>query len=145
MIRTARTTAEVEARIEKMRTFPRDDLEKSWIRIHGCNPPKGVKRRFLERAIAYHLQTTAFGGLRPRTFKALMAVLAGQRNVGREGSAISSLRPGSRLVREWNGRSHHVHVLENGFAFKGRVYRSLSAIAREITGARWSGPRFFGT
>ena len=76
---------------------------------------------------------------------AWMEVLAGQQIVGSEGSAMSSLRPGSRLVREWNGRSHHVHVLDNGFAFKGRVYRSLSAIAREITGAHWSGPRFFGT
>ena len=145
MTRSPRTMAEVEARIEEMRTFPRDELETSWIRIHGCNPPKGVKRRFLERAIAYHLQTRAFGGLRPRARKALMEVLAGQRIVGCEGSAMSPFRPGSRLVREWNGRSHHVHVLDNGFAFKGRVYRSLSAIAREITGARWSGPRFFGT
>ena len=145
MTRSPRTTAEVEARIEELRSSPRGELETSWIRIHGCNPPKGVKRRFLERAIAYHLQTKAFGGLRPRIRKALMEVLAGQRNLGSEGSAMSPLRPGSRLVREWNGRSHHVHVLDNGFAFKGRVYRSLSAIAREITGARWSGPRFFGT
>ncbi len=145
MIRSPRTVVEVEVRIEEMRTLPRHELETSWIRIHGCNPPKGVKRRFLERAIAYHLQTRAFGGLQPRARKALMAVLADQRNVGSEGSAMSSLRPGSRLVREWNGRSHHVHVLDNGFAFKGKVYRSLSAIAREITGARWSGPRVFGT
>ncbi len=145
MTRSPRTMAEVEARIEEMRTLPRHELETSWIRIHGCNPPKGVKRRFLERAIAYHLQTRVFGGLRPCVRKALLEVLAGQRNVGGESSAMSSLRPGSRLVREWNGHSHHVQVLDNGFAFKGKVYHSLSAIAREITGAHWSGPRFFGT
>ena len=55
-----------------------------------------------------------------------------------------SLSPGSRLVREWHGKAHHVDVIEEGFVFEGKTYASLSAIAREITGARWSGPRFFG-
>ncbi|MEZ5879425.1 MAG: DUF2924 domain-containing protein [Nitratireductor sp.] len=58
--------------------------------------------------------------------------------------APMSLTPGSRLVREWHGKAHHVDVIEEGFVFEGKTYASLSAIAREITGARWSGPRFFG-
>ena len=58
--------------------------------------------------------------------------------------ASPHLRPGTRLVREWNGRTHVVDVSEDGFAFDGKTYRSLSAIAKRITGAHWSGPRFFG-
>ena len=54
------------------------------------------------------------------------------------------MKPGTRLVREWNGRTYHVEVVADGFVWNGRTHRSLSAIAREITGAQWSGPRFFG-
>ncbi len=116
-------------------------LEAHWQKTFGCVRPKGVKRRFLRRALAYRVQAKNSRGLSRRTKKALEATLmSGDAN----SNSSSELRPGTRLVREWNGVSHVVYVLEKGFAYNGQMFSSLSAVAREITDARWSGPRFFG-
>lgn len=134
---------DIEAEVAGLTAKSRVDLEASWRTCFGCEPPKGVKRRFMERAIAYQLQAKAYGGLRSVVRKALGTAT-------RDPSAIShktidnTPKPGTRLVREWNNRSHTVDVLEAGYLYNGQTYRSLSAIARTITGARWSGPRFFG-
>ena len=101
--------------------------------------------RSLTRAIAYRLQESAFGGLKPSTQR-LLAEFA---HDGANGSALAAapsrvVLPGAVLVREWRGTSHHVSVLEDGISFRGKRYRSLSEVAREITGTRWSGPLFFG-
>ena len=121
------------------------ELRAEWRDIHRAEPPAGISRDLLIRAIAYHIQEDEQGGLDRRT-KGKLRTLA--RTLGNEvgGSAdpALSLKPGARLVREWNGRTYCVIALEEGFDFKGRRYRSLSQIAREITGTRWSGPRFFG-
>jgi len=138
----------------------REELAQRWTRVFGYPPPKGVRRDFLLRAVAWHLQAKAIGGLSPdarRMLRAAMAKVDHQLSAKRSGSnsvdALDSpsalkprkqLSPGTRLVRDWNGRSHVVDVLEEGFAFEGRLHKSLTAIARQITGAHWSGPRFFG-
>jgi hypothetical protein len=93
----------------------------------------------LHRAIAYQLQADWLGGLAPKVEKLLQSsssprTLNGHRN----------LEPGSQLVREWQGEMHVVDVIEGGYRWQGERYASLSAVAREITGTRWSGPRFFG-
>jgi hypothetical protein len=98
------------------------------------------------RAIAYRIQELHYGGQSKATRRKL-AALGQARGFDAEtatGSGARRIRAGARLVREWNGRTHMVTVEEEGFLYGGRSYRSLSAIAREITGARWSGPRFFG-
>jgi hypothetical protein len=133
----------VEAKVARLAEQIRPDLEAAWRKHFGCAPPKGVKRRFLERAIAYRLQAGTFGGLRPGLRKALDAAARDPSTVKLVPN-IDIAKPGTRLVREWNGRNYTVDVLETGYQFNGQVYRSLSAIARTITGARWSGPRFFG-
>jgi hypothetical protein len=133
----------VEAKIARLAEQNRPDLEAAWHKHFGRAPPKGVKRRFLERAIAYRLQAQAFGGLHPRLHKALRAAVRDP-TTAKLAPLVSTPKPGTRLVREWNGRNYTVDVLETGYRFNGQVYRSLSAIARTITGARWSGPRFFG-
>ncbi|MFZ2100042.1 MAG: DUF2924 domain-containing protein [Oricola sp.] len=136
----------------------RHELADRWTTIYRTSPPKGARRVLLERAIAWHLQAGIEGGLRKDVLRRLERVEP-SRNApstvvtenGRGGASSSSarqresLRPGTRLVREWHGRTHIVEVIAAGFVWNGETYGSLSEIARLITGARWSGPRFFGT
>jgi len=124
----------------------RDDLVRHWSSAHGRPPPKGISRRLLEFAAAYHLQSKAMGGLKPGTRRTLLRVAAARKEIEAPASPARGrhLAPGARLLREWHGRTYRVDVLDGGFEHEGRHYRSLSEVARAITGARWSGPRFFG-
>ena len=117
------------------------DLAVRWKAVHGAPPPKGMSRRLLLLALAYRLQTNAYGALDSKTSRYLRAVASGSPGAVRP---LPALKPGMRLMREWNGRTHVVDVTEAGLLWSGETYPSLSAIARAITGARWSGPRFFG-
>ena len=99
----------------------------------------------LRRGIAYRLQERAHGRLPPATARRIERLRARIERSGEAGPVHAiSLKPGTRLVRSWSGRTYHVLVLGSGFEFDGRRYGSLSHIAEEITGAHWSGPRFFG-
>jgi len=120
-----------------------------WRRTIGGQPLKYVSVQFMRRALAYEAQVKVHGGHSAAVRKALKAALKqGQKPAGKAGSRKpplqSVLRPGTHLVREWNGRTYQVEVLDGGFQLDGKRYRSLSAIAKKITGAHWSGPRFFG-
>jgi hypothetical protein len=92
--------------------------------------------------IAWKLQVKALGNVSTASYNLLAAIAAGDDDGA--GSPAGKLRPGTRIVREWNGRLLCVSVTEGGFSFENRPYGSLSEIAREVTGAHWSGPRFFG-
>ena len=121
------------------------DLRTRWDVAFGHPAPRRTSRDLLLRALAYHIQATAHGGLRKATQKHLARLAAGDdlsRRV-RKRPAVR-LKPGSRLIREWGGRVHQVTVLDRGFDYGGAHYRSLSHVARTITGTRWSGPAFFG-
>jgi hypothetical protein len=123
----------------------RGDLVDQWKSVYRCAPPKGVGRRFLIGAVAHAEQMRAAGHSRSRMRRRLDRVAkhaSATKNGAR--SARPKLVAGARLVREWNGSSHTVDVLEDDYRWNGAQYRSLSAIARAITGTRWSGPRFFG-
>ncbi|MEQ9488731.1 MAG: DUF2924 domain-containing protein [Alphaproteobacteria bacterium] len=125
----------------------RAELLEHWRTDHGRDAPKGISRRLLEYSAAYSAQVRAFGGLKPSTRRKLDRIAAkplADRGKKPAPPPKRRLAPGTRLVREWHGRSHHVEVINTGFVYNGDIYRSLSEIAREITGARWSGPRFFG-
>jgi hypothetical protein len=135
---------EVVRRLEALCDLTPDELRKEWRRHYRSQPPR-LSRDLLVRAIAYRIQELRYGRLGKGTSRKLAALVQARGS----GAAISvegaqRIRAGARLVREWNGRTHTVTVEEEGFSYTGRNYRSLSAIAREITGARWSGPRFFG-
>jgi hypothetical protein len=154
-----RIEVNIEQEIAALRDLPYSELCQLWARQYGTPPPKGTRRLLLERSASYWLQVKRFGGLSPVARRALKAAMAEVEAKARAkaGATIGkpdrpkaavatlpvALRPGTRLLREWNGRQHLVEVLEDGFAFDGKTYRSLSAIARKITGAHWSGPRFF--
>lgn len=111
----------------------RSELRKEWERV--CNQPApDLSADLLRLGIAYRLQEKAQRGLSRASLSELNTTV----------SARPAIKPGTRLVRSWNGRTISVEVDEEGFVFEGRNYPSLSAIAREVTGAHWSGPRFFG-
>ena len=132
-------------RLTVLATLDATSLRAEWRRLYRSHPPKRAGRDLLARAIAYKLQERALGGLSAATKRRLRA-LAEQLETG-DGTAFDAgiaLKPGAKLVREWGGDTYVVIALDDGFEFDGRRYRSLTKIAREITGAHWSGPRFFG-
>ena len=119
-------------------------LRDEWIRVHRSAPPAAFGPDLLARSLAYTLQEKSGGCLPGNIAREI------RRGVIELGAASVSpdrprpLQSGTRLSREWHGHTHHVHVVDRGFEYRDERYRSLTAIARQITGARWSGPRFFG-
>jgi hypothetical protein len=115
----------------------RSDLLQRWRHDWDHEPPGYISRRLLELSAGWHVQCRMYGGFD----KNLRRMLQGR--VG-DATCKPAIKPGSRLVREWNGRTHHVEVLEQGFRWNDRTFKSLSSVAKAITGSHWSGPRFFG-
>jgi hypothetical protein len=137
---TASMTDDVARELAALTEMDRAALLQRWRRAFGREAPPRLSRTLMEKAIAYDLQVKAFGGLPARTRRALRAAAKAD---GR--SSLSKLPSrGTRLIREWHGTVHEIEVLEDGYLWRGVRHRSLSAIARAITGTKWSGPRFFG-
>jgi DUF2924 family protein len=125
--------------------LPSHELRIAWRRLYRTEPPRCMPRDLLIRAIAYRLQERADGGLAPAAKRKLRNLVAELETTGTQAFDPGiALKPGARLVREWAGRTHTVIVLEDGFDYDGERYPSLTKIAARITGAHWSGPRFFG-
>jgi hypothetical protein len=120
-------------------------LRLEWRRLYRREPPR-LSRDLLMRGVAYRIQEMASGGLSKATRRKLAAFAKQLETEGRLTAIADAprLRPGARLVREWRGRTHTVTVIDGGFDYAGKTYPSLSKIAEMITGAHWSGPRFFG-
>jgi hypothetical protein len=136
----------VLARVAALKTLPIPQLKRQWRDLFDSEPPP-YNRRFLEHRLAYRIQELAFGGLEPETLERLEAIaeeLDRSGNIGRFRQARDMLVVGTRLIREWQGVEHHVAVRDDGFEYQGSPYKSLSAIARRITGTRWNGWVFFG-
>jgi hypothetical protein len=157
MARTKKTDPAEEKRTTVLRqiaaldTMPTPDLKARWRELYGKEPP-GFNRQFLIKRLAYRIQELAYGGLRPETRDRLAGVLKEEGYTdlgvkkGRRSLNGSEKRmvPGTVLVREFEGDLHHVNVVTTGFEYRGLHFKSLSAVARHITGVRWNGPRFFG-
>ena len=107
-------------------------------------PPSGLSRDLLTRAIAYRMQEKFLGGLDPRTRRKLNLLATKLEAEGSIGDGGITLRPGTKLLRTWRGKTYRVSVLNDGYEYDGKIFSSLSEIANTITGAHWSGPRFFG-
>jgi len=124
--------------------FSLDDLRREWRRLYRQDAPK-ISRDLLTLGIAYRRQELQHGTLGKATIRKLKTVAKALRETGRVGPSPGlALKPGVRLVREWNGCTHTVMVTENGYDYSGQHYTSLTSIACAITGTQWSGPRFFG-
>ena len=135
----------VEQRLAELPRLDRDSLQRQWEKLFGHPAPRRVRRDLLRRVIAHRIQEQAYGGLKPAAVRQLRRIAEGLKSgTAPMAAPTASLRPGARLMREWNGETHVVDVTAEGFTWRGKAYRSLSAIACKITGARWSGPRFFG-
>lgn len=120
-------------------------IREQWTAATNTPPPRYVSRSLLMRMLADRLQVAKHGGLSPETKRRLLKIATAVRNGEPVASQPTpSLRPGTMLVRDWQGSRHQVVVREGGFAFEGEIYHSLSEVARKITGTRWSGPAFFG-
>ena len=126
-------------KLTRLEDLPRVELIDLYRERLKAPPPKGLSRRLLILSIGYEMQAKRYGNRRPRK----RFTLNGAPATASKGRS-KKLAPGSRLIREWKGASHVVEVVEGGFVWNGCSHRSLSAVARAITGARWSGPRFFG-
>lgn len=141
----AKPTLDFSAEIARLEQLSLDSLREEWRRIHQTPPPRRLSRDMLLRGISYRLQENVFGGLSKVVRRSLQVSGASTASsLATERPPRSLFKAGTRLVREWHGVTHTVIVLENGVEWRGKHYRSLSVVAREITGAHWSGPRFFG-
>src|SRR3981189_2038769 len=142
MNKAAIDVAQALARLSELTIF---ELRGEWRRVHLMPPPVPRSRDLLTRGITYKLQERAYGGLSTATARKLEQAGADSLSRGSVTPAPPiSLRPGTRLVREGRGVTHMVLIHADGIEWRGQRYRSLSLVARKITGARWSGPRFFG-
>ncbi len=145
-------STDTSAHIAQLQQLPIRDLRDRWRALVGTDPPR-YNRSFLIRRLAYRLQELAHGGL-SQAARARMDELLAQAGCDQLGSPqvkrqIARGRRelpviGTRLIRDWNGQPHEVTAVQGGFAYRGRRYRSLTAIAELITGTHWNGPAFFG-
>ena len=138
--------AQVLPRLAALQTTPIADLKQQWRELFGKEPPS-FNKAYIQSRLAYRIQELAYGGLKPETrarLEALGEQLDGGNIVLRRIRADSRPLPGTRLLREYDGVQHVVTVRADDFEFEGQPYRSLSAVARHITGTRWNGWTFFG-
>jgi hypothetical protein len=133
---------------ERLKTLPamsKPALSRLWEELFNKPVPQRIRKELMVRILAYRIQEQAFGGLNPKTRRRLdqiaCALSKGQNTAITD---IARLKPGTRLIRSWQGKTHAVTIEESGYQYQGRQYRSLSEIARHITGTQWSGPLFFG-
>jgi hypothetical protein len=130
-------------KVEELDSLDLAALRQVWTSLFPCPAPARMPRGFLLKLVAQGLQEREIGGLPKHLERALADALRARETKASDGTG-DSLSLGTRLVRTWGDDKHEVIVLEDGFAYRGKAYGSLSEIARLITGARWSGPRFFG-
>jgi Protein of unknown function (DUF2924) len=136
---------DIEARIVALEALTTADLRVEWGKLYRATPPSRLSRDLLIRAVGYGVQEHVHGGPSLSTTQRLRSLResADQRR-GPAAAPAVTLKPGARLVRQWHGQVHTVSVLDDGFEYQGERYRSLTRIARRITGSQWSGPVFFG-
>lgn len=142
---SSKATGELSYRITALSELTLDELKERWRSIYNCPPPGRSSKQLLVSAIAYRMQEQVLGGLKPSVRTVLERVADTS-----TASGVLPVRPaakastGTVLIRDWRGQSHRVTVLARGVSYRQKNYRSLSEVARIITGTRWSGPRFFG-
>lgn len=137
--------ADVADDIRRLDELDLYEVRRRWTELYGRPPPRSLRRAFLIKACAYQIKVKAFGGLRPETRRRLREIAEAVRNGTVDRVLAAPLaKPGTQIVRSWREEVHVVTVLENGFEWKGQRFRSLSAIARAITGTNWNGYAFFG-
>ncbi len=142
---TAARQKKVEEQIANLPSMARPALHKLWRELFELDPSPALRREMLVPILAYRIQEKAFGGLKESTGRKL-SELANDYLSARKSAAPQMIRPkiGTRYVREYGGKLHEVTVLDSSYEYEDKTYRSLTEIAKVITGTKWSGPVFFG-
>jgi hypothetical protein len=141
----SKTSTDVAQQLKRLPGMSASGLRALWRETFGRPHPGYVHKDFLVRALGYHVQEKAYGGLSPATRRRLLKLARDIESGAKVGLFDTpKIKPGTRLVRGWRGDTHVVTVLEEGFEYHDKRYGSLSEIARLVTGTRWSGPAFFG-
>lgn len=135
--------ADLDRQLDLIPKMSRTALLEFWEKLFGRPPHPKLRREILILILIYRVQEKALGGLKPSTDRRLKAI-ADELKTGKKRGPLTGPELGTRMVRQWRGQLHEVITLESGFLYDGQKFRSLSEIARLITGARWSGPVFFG-
>jgi Protein of unknown function (DUF2924) len=136
---------DISERLKILPGMSKAALSGLWEELFNKPVPKRIRKELMVRILAYRIQEQAFGGLSPkirRRLDQIASALGKSPNVAIANMARS--KPGTRLIRSWQGKTHTVTIEESGYQYQGSQYRSLSEIARHITGTQWSGPLFFG-
>jgi hypothetical protein len=145
MSRRAKDDAVLEAVIARLPDLGLDELRLRWKAFFGHPAPKSLRRNFLARAVAYQMQVEAYGGLSETTKRRLREIAVAVRRGDANAAGLGSqTRPGTQMFRQWKDKTHTVTALNDGFEWNGQAYKSLSAIAKAITGTNWNGFAFFG-
>jgi hypothetical protein len=137
-------SVDIAAELVRLEALTLFELKGEWRRLHRTTPPKRLSRDLLMRGITHKIQERRLGGLSSSILRRMEGLNAEAAPDKRRPIPPISLKAGARLVREWRGVTHSVLVHDDGFEWRGMRYGSLTTIAQEITGAHWSGPRFFG-
>lgn len=132
----SKANKKLEARLEKLATYPRPKLLEEFREVYGKDPPLRLSNHILALAVAYRLQEQAYGGLKPEIRRLLLS--------GTAAAPIRPTAPGTVLIREWHGKQHTVTVFPDKVGYRGELYGSLTEVATLITGHKRSGPAFFG-
>ena len=135
---------QIEAELDRLRSLRIVELRALWRARFKSDPPEAFGPDLLRRSLAHKIQENAFGGLDPKTARLLNQLIVQHRKTPGKIVLARRIKAGAVFVRQWKDQSHRVTVLQDGFAYDGKTYDSLSQIARMITGSRWNGPRFFG-
>jgi hypothetical protein len=147
MVRTSAPTAMPRQPFhsdDSLQALPITAVRSLWHQTFKSTPPTCARKEFLIRILAHAMQGRAYKALSKSCAKALQELAQIEVSTHSDAAIDTKLKPGARLVRRWGGANHEVMVMDRGFAYRGSAYTSLTEVARRITGAHWSGPRFFG-
>jgi Protein of unknown function (DUF2924) len=135
----------LEAEIRRLPDLSLAELRDRWKALYGNPAPQSLRRNFLARAIAYQMQVEAYGGLSNSTKRRLREIAEAVRRGNPDAAGVArKIKPGTQMIRQWQDTTHVVTVTAEGFEWDGKSYKSLSAIAKQITGTNWNGYVFFG-
>ena len=139
-----RTNSSLANDLARLPSLDREALTAAWQTAYDSDPPRNISQPLMLRALAHRMQEQALGGVKQSTRRALMKIAEDGDATRETATPVTQVKPGTRLLREWHGATHEVTVLDDGVHYQGQRYRSLSQVAQQITGAKWSGPLFFG-
>lgn len=144
MLKPVQSSQDLEERVAHISDVDAGALRESWKAVFRAPPPPNLSRSFMIRALAFRVQEKALGGLKPSALRILNRAAEAESSLEIQRAATRRVAPGTVLIRQWHGVTHRVTVLDHDVIYRELRYKSLTEVARLITGTHWSGPMFFG-